>query len=165
MVMAESKDDPLEESPPKQPAAEVGAGSEDPTLNAIQLAFESSSSSGTRKREKKARERGPKAAGAPQEKARESRGAQVPDSVLERFIQIGNHFYFPGGVEAFSRRENELTTRSENAIVIQSMVAIAREESPTGVVKVGGTDFFKKEAWFAASLAGLQVQGYTPTEF
>jgi hypothetical protein len=164
--MAENKDDHLEESPPKQLAAEVGAGSQDPTLNAIQLAFESSSPSGTRKREKKARERDPKAAaGTPQEKARESRGTQVPDSVLERFIQIGNHFYFPGGVEAFSRRENELTTRSENAIVIQSMVAIAREESPTGVVKVGGTDFFKKEAWFAASLVGLQVEGYTPTEF
>src|SRR5882757_2564765 len=104
--MAENKDDHLEESPPKQPAAEVGAGSQDPTLNAIQLAFESSSFSGTRKREKKARARDPKAAaGAAREKSGQSRGAQVPDSVLERFIQIGNHFYFPGGVEAFSRQE------------------------------------------------------------
>ena len=155
----------LKNPPPKQPAAGEG-GSQDPTLNAIQLAFESSSSSGTRKRQKKTRARDPKAAaGTPQEKSGQSRGPQVPDSVRERFIQVGNHFYFPGGVEAFSRQENRLTTRSENAIVIQSMVAIAREESPTGVVKVGGTDFFKKEAWFAASLVGLQVQGYTPTEF
>ena len=45
------------------------------------------------------------------------------------------------------------------------MVAIARAESEKGVVKVGGTEFFKKEAWFAASLAGLQVEGYTPSEF
>jgi hypothetical protein len=164
--MAENKDEPLEESAPKQPTTGEGAPAQDPTLNAIQLAFESSSSSAKPKREKKARARDPKAAaGTPQEKSGQSRGAQVPDSVLERFIQIGNNFYFPDGVEAFSRQENRLTTRSENAIVIQSMVAIAREESPTGVVKVGGTDFFKKEAWFAASLVGLQVQGYTPTEF
>jgi hypothetical protein len=45
------------------------------------------------------------------------------------------------------------------------MVAVAREESVRGVVEVGGTDFFKKEAWFAASLAGLRVEGYQPTEF
>jgi hypothetical protein len=130
------------------------------------LAFDASSSSEKPKREKKARARDPKAAaGTPQEKARESRASRVPDSVLERFIHIGNHFYFPGGVEAFSRQENGLTTRSENAIVIQSMVAIAREESATGVVRVGGTDFFKKEAWFAASLVGLEVTGFAPTEF
>jgi hypothetical protein len=164
--MAENKDDPLEESTPKQPTPGEGAGSQDPTLNAIQLAFDASSSSEKPKREKKARARDPKAAaGTPQEKAGESRASRVPDSVLERFIHIGNHFYFPGGVEAFSRQENGLTTRSENAIVIQSMVAIAREESATGVVKVGGTDFFKKEAWFAASLVGLEVQGFAPTEF
>jgi putative DNA primase/helicase len=30
-------------------------------------------------------------------------------------------------------------------------------------VTVKGTDFFKKEAWFAAKLAGLDVRGYEPT--
>jgi hypothetical protein len=45
------------------------------------------------------------------------------------------------------------------------MVAIAREESRNGVMKVGGTDFFKKEAWFADNLAGFEVKGYAPTEF
>jgi len=69
------------------------------------------------------------------------------------------------GQDAFARGGDRLTTRSENAIVIQSMVAIAREESRNGVVKVGGTDFFKKEAWFAANLAGFEVKGYAPTEF
>jgi putative DNA primase/helicase len=102
---------------------------------------------------------------ASKEKSAESRASRVPDSVHERFIHIGTNFYFPDGAEAFSREPGRLTTRSENAIVIQSMVAIARAESESGVVKVGGSEFFKKEAWFAASLAGLEVQGYTPTEF
>jgi len=92
------------------------------------------------------------------------RQLRVPDSVQERFIQIGNKFHFPDGTEAFTQDSNRLTTRSENSVVIQSMVAIARENG-IGPVTVGGTEFFKKEAWFAASLAGLEVRGYQPTDF
>lgn len=88
----------------------------------------------------------------------------VPDSVQERFIQIGNKFHFPDGAEAFTHHGNRLTTLSENAIVIQSMVAIA-QEAGGGAITVAGTEFFKKEAWFAASLVGLAVRGYAPTEF
>ena len=88
----------------------------------------------------------------------------MPDSVQERFIQIGSKFHFPDGTEAFTHESNRLTTRSENSVVIQSMVAIARENGK-GPVTVGGTEFFKKEAWFAASLAGLEVRGYQPTDF
>src|SRR5262249_19676616 len=32
-------------------------------------------------------------------------------------------------------------------------------------VTVSGTERFRKEAWFAARLAGLDVRGYSPTEF
>jgi putative DNA primase/helicase len=93
-----------------------------------------------------------------------ARAWRIPDSVQERFIQIGNKFHFPDGTEAFTHHGNRLTTRSENAIVIQSMVAIAHEAG-RGEVTVGGTEFFRKEAWFAASLVGLAVRGYEPTEF
>lgn len=93
-----------------------------------------------------------------------ARTLHVPDSVQERFIQIGNKWHFPDGTEAFTHQHNRLTTRSENAVVIQSMVAIAREQGAERVT-VGGTEFFQKEAWFAASLAGLEVRGYEPTEF
>jgi putative DNA primase/helicase len=89
---------------------------------------------------------------------------RVPDSVQERFIQIGNKFHFPDGTEAFTHHGNRLTTRSENAIVIQSMVAIAHEAGRSAIT-VGGTEFFRKEAWFAASLVGLAVRGYEPSEF
>jgi len=109
---------------------------------------------------------GRKAEAAPAAKASDNsrRTLRVPDSVQERFIHIGNKFHFPDGTEAFTHQGNKLTTRSENAVVIQSMVAIVREQGP-GPFTVGGTEFFRKEAWFAGNLAGLKVKGYEPTEF
>jgi hypothetical protein len=109
---------------------------------------------------------GRKAEAAPAAKASDNsrRTLRVPDSVQERFIHIGNKFHFPDGTEAFTHQGNKLTTRSENAVVIQSMVAIAREQG-AGPITVGGTEFFRKEAWFAGNLAGLEVKGYEPTEF
>jgi len=163
--MAESKDDSVEEAPDNKTAG--NAAVEDPNANFIQFVFPiADSASGKLKRDKKVREAERNSVvRTAKDKSAESRPSRAPDSVQERFIQIGNNFYFPGGAEAFSREQNRLTTRSENAVVIQSMVTIARAESEKGIVKVGGTDFFKKEAWFAASLVGLQVEGYTPTEF
>jgi hypothetical protein len=166
--MAKNKDDnSVEAATGRKPNTEVNAAVEDAKPNVIQWVFtDAESSSGKSKRDKKAGAAARKSAeGTPKEKAGESRSSRVPDSVHERFIQIGDNFYFPDGAEAFRREQNRLTTRSENAIVIQSMVAIAREESTKGIVEVGGTDFFKKEVWFAASLAGLRVEGYQPTEF
>jgi conjugative element/phage-associated large polyvalent protein len=166
--MAENKEDHSQEATSsKRPRGAVNTAVEDPTPNSIQwVSTDAQSSSGKPRRDRKGGAAARKSAeGTPQEKARESHSSRVPDSVHERFIQIGDNFYFPDGTEAFRREQNRLTTRSENAIVIQSMVAVAREESVKGVVEVGGTDFFKKEAWFAASLAGLRVEGYQPTEF
>lgn len=163
--MAETYDDNLEDPNLSKKARTVGTAVDDPQLNFIQLASTDPDSAGGQSKKKAKNGVRNSVEGTPKDKSAESRASRVPDSVHERFIQIGNNFYFPDGAEAFSRTENRLTTRSENAIVIQSMVAIARAESEKGTVKVGGTDFFKKEAWFAASLAGLQVEGYTPTEF
>ncbi len=138
------------------PAGEVGA-------NAILFQDDKPSASGGSLRV----DRTPKAERAARDKqtaTREEGSAtrEVPNTVRERFIQIGNNFFFPDGAEAFTDHGNRVTTRSENAIVIQSMVAIAQTRS-AGNVKVTGTDFFKKEAWFAARLAGLDVAGYMPT--
>ena len=121
--------------------------------------------SGREKDDDRNRKEGRGSAGAAAQATKEApRQLRVPDSVQERFIQIGNKFHFPDGAEAFTHDSNRLTTRSENSVVIQSMVAIARENGK-GPVTVGGTEFFKKEAWFAASLAGLEVRGYQPTDF
>ncbi|MBK7284616.1 MAG: hypothetical protein IPI83_09820 [Sphingomonadales bacterium] len=81
----------------------------------------------------------------------------MPDSVQERFIQIGNKFHFPDGTEAFTHDSNRLTTRSENSVVIQSMVAIARENGK-GPSRLAARNSSRSEARLAASLAGLEVR-------
>ena len=88
----------------------------------------------------------------------------VPEHVRERFVQVGKHYYFADGARAFTDRGGRLTTPSENTEVIRSLVAIA-EARGWSEITVRGTDRFRKEAWFAARLAGLEVRGYRPTEF
>jgi conjugative element/phage-associated large polyvalent protein len=88
----------------------------------------------------------------------------MPDEIRERFIGIGANYYFPDGVTAFTDHGTKLSTRSENTEVIRSLVAIAQARE-WGEIKVTGTHRFRKEAWFAARIAGLDVRGYSPTEF
>jgi putative DNA primase/helicase len=88
----------------------------------------------------------------------------VPDEIRERFIGIGSKYYFPDGVAAFTDHGAKLTTRSENTEVIRGLIAIAQARE-WGDIKVSGTERFRKEAWFAASLVGIEVRGYKPTAF
>ena len=93
-----------------------------------------------------------------------SRSHAVPEEIRERFIGIGPKYYFPDGAAAFVDHGTRLTTGSENTEVIRSLVAIAQARE-WGEIKVTGTERFRKETWFAARIAGLEVRGYTPTEF
>jgi hypothetical protein len=88
----------------------------------------------------------------------------VPEHVRERFVQVGKHYYFADGARAFTDRGGRLTTPSENTEVIRSLVAIA-EARGWSEITVRGTERFRKDVWFAARLAGLEVRGYRPTEF
>jgi Large polyvalent protein-associated domain 7 len=105
--------------------------------------------------------RRPSAAGAVDQ---EGPSRAVPDEIRERFIGIGTKYYFPDGVAAFADHGSKLTTRSENTEVIRSLVAIAQARE-WGDIKVTGTERFRKEAWFAARLVGIEVKGYKPTAF
>lgn len=87
----------------------------------------------------------------------------VPEHVRRRFVQVGKHYHFPDGTRAFTDRGGRLTTASENTEVIRSLVVIA-EARGWRRITVRGTERFRKDAWFAARLAGLKVRGYRPTE-
>jgi conjugative element/phage-associated large polyvalent protein len=100
---------------------------------------------------------------APPESVSAAERDMVPDAVMGKFIKVGRQFYFPDGAEAFQDQGKKLTTRSENAVVIQSMVSIAQSRGAIEV-QVSGSEFFRREAWFAARVAGLEVKGYKPTE-
>jgi hypothetical protein len=88
----------------------------------------------------------------------------VPDEVRGRFVQVKNRYYFPDGERAFTDRGTRLTTLSENTEVVRSLIQIAEARGWTEVT-VRGTGRFRKEAWVAARLAGLEVRGYRPSEF
>src|SRR6266480_791520 len=94
----------------------------------------------------------------------EGRARAVPKEIRERFIGIGGKYYFPDGAAAFTDHGEKLTTRSENSEVIRSLIAIAQARDWVQV-KVTGTERFRKEAWFAAGLVGIEVRGYKPTAF
>lgn len=88
----------------------------------------------------------------------------VPDEIKQRFVQVGNKYHFQDGARAFTDHGNRLTSPSENSEVIKSLISIAQARGWSDVT-ISGTERFKKEAWFAARVAGLDVRGYSPTEF
>jgi putative DNA primase/helicase len=88
----------------------------------------------------------------------------VPEEIAKRFVQVKNKYYFPDGAQAFTDRGNRITTNSENTEVVRSLVDIAKARSWQEIT-VRGTERFRKEVWIAASVAGLEVRGYKPTEF
>lgn len=88
----------------------------------------------------------------------------VPDDIKQRFVQVGNKYHFPDGARAFTDHGNRLTSPSENSEVIKSLISIAQARGWSDIT-ISGTERFKKDAWFAARVAGLEVRGYAPTEF
>ncbi len=88
----------------------------------------------------------------------------VPDEIKQRFVQVGNKYHFPDGARAFTDHGSRLTSPSENSEVIKSLISIAQVRGWSDIT-IAGTERFKKEAWFAARLAGLEVRGYKATEF
>jgi hypothetical protein len=87
----------------------------------------------------------------------------VPEEIQRRYVQIKNRYYFPDGARAFTDRGTRLTTGSENTEVIRSLIHIA-EARGWNEITVRGTERFRKEAWAAAHLVGIEVLGYRPTE-
>ena len=87
----------------------------------------------------------------------------VPEPIAKRFIQVKNKYYFPDGARAFTDRGNRLTTPSENTEVVRSMIGIAHARGWSEIT-VRGTERFRQEAWVQASLVGLEVRGYVPSE-
>lgn len=87
----------------------------------------------------------------------------VPDKIAKRFVQVRNKYYFPDGARAFTDGGNRITTNSENTEVVRSLIGIAQARG-WAEITVRGTERFRKEAWFAASVAGIAVRGYNPND-
>lgn len=89
----------------------------------------------------------------------------VPPEVESAFLKVQNKFYHPKNQKrvAFEDHGKKLHTALSEAPIVLAMVQIA-EARGWKEIKVSGTPEFRKEAWRAAALRGISVQGYKPTE-
>ncbi len=100
------------------------------------------------------------------EQPRLNQRRDAADSLRKRFIEAGEQFYYrtaPGEPTkiAFTDHGKRLVTEHDDPNVIQGMVLRAKAKGWT-TVRVNGTTEFKTEAWVQATIAGLDVEGYTP---
>ena len=94
----------------------------------------------------------------------------VPERLRRRYFTDdmggpGLGFYVDATVKiaAFRDRGRELITTGADPNAIRDMVAIAHHRG-WGIINVRGAAGFRREAWLAAALTGLEVRGYSPTD-
>ena len=87
----------------------------------------------------------------------------VPDEVAARFVRVGRSYYFQNGAPAFDDHGRKLSTKSENTELVRNLVQIA-EARGWQEITATGTERFRQKVWRAATLEGLTVRGYNPTE-
>jgi len=100
------------------------------------------------------------------EQPRLNQRRDAAESLRKRFIEAGEQFYYrtaPGEPTklAFTDHGKRLVTEHDDPSVIQGMVLLAKAKG-WSTVRVNGTPEFKTEAWVQATIAGLDVEGYTP---
>lgn len=100
------------------------------------------------------------------EQPRLNQRRDAAESLRKRFIEAGEQFYYrtaPGEPTkiAFTDHGKHLVTEHDDPSVIHGMVLRAKAKGWT-TVRVNGTTEFKTEAWMQATIAGLDVEGYTP---
>jgi hypothetical protein len=88
------------------------------------------------------------------------------ESLRKRFLEAGEQFFYrtaPGEPAkiAFTDHGKRLVTEHDDPSVIQGMVLLAKAKGWT-TVRVHGNHEFKTEAWVQATIAELDVDGYTP---
>jgi conjugative element/phage-associated large polyvalent protein len=87
--------------------------------------------------------------------------SDIPAAVRDRFLNSGSDYFFPDGAPAFRDRGGSLTTRSENAEVIRTLLHIAQARG-WQTVRVAGSEKFRRLAWEVGGAAGVTVRGYSP---
>ncbi|MEI6067938.1 MAG: LPD7 domain-containing protein [Methylococcaceae bacterium] len=99
-------------------------------------------------------------------KAKQKQGntQDIPDTVSSRYLRIEDKYYLPDKTVAFEDRGNKLKLETENHTVIRDALAIA-ETRGWQSINVSGSQNFKHQVWREASLKGIEVSGYKPTEF
>jgi hypothetical protein len=105
-------------------------------------------------------------------------GYDVPAHVASRYMVKDGRFWKLDGMEArpgaqphaapatqphFEDVGARLNSRQNDRATIADMVAVARAKNWDSIV-VRGSETFRRNAWIEASLAGVEVKGFTPAE-
>lgn len=106
----------------------------------------------------------PKAEQAPQgTTAATDESYAIPERLASRYLRVKNQYYFQDKTLAFEDSGKQLRVETENVTVIRDAIAIA-EDRNWQTIKISGSDNFKQQVWREASLKGLEVVGYKPTQ-
>lgn len=88
---------------------------------------------------------------------------EPPEIIAKRYLYTNGEYYFRdrNNARAFSDEGERLKTPGNDPIVIASMVEVAKTKGWTSL-HLKGTEEFKREAWYQAKFAGLDVTGFEP---
>lgn len=87
----------------------------------------------------------------------------ILERLASRYLRVKNQYYFQDKTLAFEDGGKKLKVETENITVIRDAIAIA-EDRNWQTIKISGSDNFKQHVWREASLKGLEVVGYKPTQ-
>ena len=90
---------------------------------------------------------------------------EIPAALTKRYA-IKDHVYYsknPSIGIVFEDKGQSIRAKSSDADDIRAMVELAKSKH-WSIIKVNGTAEFKREAWLAANVQGLQVTRYKPTQ-
>ncbi len=92
-------------------------------------------------------------------------GFVPPPGLAKRYLKAENRYYFRDDNKtlAFEDQGEKLMSEHTDVDVARSMVELAQAKQWT-VLKLSGTDDFKREAWLEASLRNLETKGYEPRD-
>lgn len=103
-------------------------------------------------------------------RGRSTTEGDVPDRLRRRYYvdgrgRAGLGFYVDANVKApaFRDRGRQLVAARSDPNAIRDMTAIARHRG-WSIVVARGSSGFRREAWLAGRVVGIEVRGYRPTE-
>lgn len=87
------------------------------------------------------------------------------DGLNKQYLRTGDLYHFRDRKRevAFEARDRRLITAFDTPSVVSSMIDVA-ETRGWSSLKLTGTDEFRREAWFQASMRDLEVSGYRPSD-
>lgn len=92
----------------------------------------------------------------------------IENELDKKFLieEKGNHKIYKwrdSGQEVVRESNKKISTKSDSKMVAETMVKMAENKGWENI-KAKGTENFRREIWMQASLSGMAVEGYKPTE-